>query len=149
LKAVELKLKLHGVIHDRRFSLYTDSPDDDLSTCLFDPREDENPPLEPPAEAPASPAEPPSAEAPTKVDLPPGTPGREMRRIAIPSRTDWRPDDQGSGTQTSSPARQGARHFTPEDHPDIIAKEIQSVLRQVAANPSHASRTAEASALLR
>ena len=33
LKAIELKLKLRGVIHDRRFSLYTDSPDDDLSTC--------------------------------------------------------------------------------------------------------------------
>ena len=32
LKAIELKLKLRGVIHDRRFSLYTDSPDDDLST---------------------------------------------------------------------------------------------------------------------
>ena len=42
-----------------------------------------------------------------------------------------------------------SKHFTPEDHPDIIAKEIQSVLRQVAANPGHASRTAEAPALLR
>jgi len=68
LKAIELKLKLRGVIHDRRFSLYTDSPDDDLSTCLFDPREDEDPPLEPlaepVAEAPAPPAEPPPAEPP-------------------------------------------------------------------------------------
>jgi phage terminase small subunit len=63
LKAIELKLKLRGVIHDRRFSLYTDSPDDDLGTCLFDPREDEDPPLEPPAEAPAPPAEPPPVEA--------------------------------------------------------------------------------------
>jgi hypothetical protein len=65
LKAIELKLKLRGVIHDRRFSLYTDSPDDDLSTCLFDPREDEDPPLEPPAEAPAPPA--PAVEAPAIV----------------------------------------------------------------------------------
>ena len=64
LKAIELKLKLRGVIHDRRFSLYTESPDDDLSTCLFDPREDEDPPLEPPAQAPAPPAEPAAAEAP-------------------------------------------------------------------------------------
>ena len=64
LKAIELKLKLRGVIHDRRFSLYTDSPDDDLSTCLFDPREDEDPPLEPPAQAPAPPAEPPCAAPP-------------------------------------------------------------------------------------
>jgi hypothetical protein len=67
LKAIELKLKLRGVIHDRRFSLYTDSPDDDLGTCLFDPREDEDPPLEPPAQAPASPAEPPAAETPAIV----------------------------------------------------------------------------------
>jgi phage terminase small subunit len=62
LLALELKLKLRGIVHDRRFSLYTESPDDDLSTCLFDPREDEDPPLEPLAEAPASPAEPPPAE---------------------------------------------------------------------------------------
>jgi hypothetical protein len=67
LKAIELKLKLRGVIHDRRFSLYTDSPDDDLSTCLFDPREDEDPPLEPPAQTPTPPTEPPAAEAPTIV----------------------------------------------------------------------------------
>jgi phage terminase small subunit len=64
LKAIELKLKLRGIIHDRRFSLYTDSPDDDLSTCLFDPREDEDPPLEPLAEAPASPTGSSSAEPP-------------------------------------------------------------------------------------
>jgi phage terminase small subunit len=64
LKAIELKLKLRGVIHDRRFSLYTDSPDDDLGTCLFDPREDDDPPLEPLAQAPVPPAEPPAAEAP-------------------------------------------------------------------------------------
>jgi phage terminase small subunit len=67
LKAIELKLKLRGVIHDRRFSLYTDSPDDDLSTCLFDPREDEDPPLEPPAQTPALPAEAAPAEAPAIV----------------------------------------------------------------------------------
>src|SRR4051795_10595296 len=68
LKAIELKLKLRGVIHDRRFSLYTDSPDEPLSPCLFDPREDEAPPLEPlaepVAEAPASPAEPPPVVLP-------------------------------------------------------------------------------------
>src|SRR3954452_14727640 len=64
LKAIELKLKLRGIIQDRRFSLYTDSPDDDLSTCLFDPREDEDPPLEPLAEEPAK---------PTEVTVPPET----------------------------------------------------------------------------
>ena len=73
LKAIELKLKLRGVIHDRRFSLYTESPDDDLSTCLFDPREDEDPPLDPPAQAPAPSAEPPAAEAPAIVPPEPAT----------------------------------------------------------------------------
>jgi hypothetical protein len=58
LSALELKLKLRGIVHDRRFSLYTESPDDDLSTYWFDPQEDEDPPLEPLPEAPASPAEP-------------------------------------------------------------------------------------------
>src|SRR6187397_2963270 len=57
LSAIELKLKLRGIVHDRRFSLYTESPDDDLATCWFDPQEDEDPPLEPLAEAPAPPAE--------------------------------------------------------------------------------------------
>lgn len=72
LMAIELKLKLRGFIHDRRFSLYTESPDDDLSTCLFDPREDEDPPLEPLPEAPASPAEPP-ATPPEPVSEPAST----------------------------------------------------------------------------
>ena len=69
LKAIELKLKLRGVIHDRRFSLYTDSPDDDLSTCLFDPREDEDPPLEPPAPAPSIAATPVPQPEPRKPQL--------------------------------------------------------------------------------
>jgi hypothetical protein len=71
LKAIELKLKLQGIIHDRRFSLYTDSPDDDLSTCLFDPREDEDPPLEPLSKAPA---EPPPAEPPVPPEPASATP---------------------------------------------------------------------------
>ena len=62
LSALELKLKLRGIVHDRRFSLYTESPDDDLSTYWFDPQEDEDPPLEPLPEAPAPPAEPLLAE---------------------------------------------------------------------------------------
>ncbi|MFL5331929.1 MAG: hypothetical protein ACJ8H8_01845 [Geminicoccaceae bacterium] len=50
IKAIELKLKLQGVIRDPRFSLYTATPDDDLTTCFFDPREDEDPPIDlPPA----------------------------------------------------------------------------------------------------
>jgi hypothetical protein len=90
LKAIELKLKLRGVIHDRRFSLYTDSPDDDLSTCLFDPREDEDPPLEPlaepVAEAPASPAEPPPAEPPSAEPAPQSQP-RNPQLFAVKTST--------------------------------------------------------------
>jgi phage terminase small subunit len=85
LKAIELKLKLRGVIHDRRFSLYTDSPDDDLSTCLFDPREDEDPPLEPlaepVAEAPASPAEPPPV-VPPEPALPIAAPPPQQPQVS-------------------------------------------------------------------
>jgi phage terminase small subunit len=79
LEAIELKLKLRGVIHDRRFSLYTDSPDDDLSTCLFDPREDEDPPLEPLAQAPAPPAEAPAIVPPAPAAATP-TPQPEPRK---------------------------------------------------------------------
>ena len=71
MKACEFKLKLRGVIHDRRLSLYTESPDDDLSMALFDPQEDEDPPLEelaspsPPVTAPPA-ADPPAPEPPPK-----------------------------------------------------------------------------------
>src|SRR3954465_7596139 len=46
LKAMEFQLKLSGVIRDSRAGLYADSPDDDLSKALFDPREDEDPELD-------------------------------------------------------------------------------------------------------
>jgi len=86
LKAIELKLKLQGIIHDRRFSLYTDSPDDDLGTCLFDPREDEDPPLEPLAEEPAKPTESPSAETGvTPAISAPARPVRTPTVLRIPS----------------------------------------------------------------
>jgi hypothetical protein len=48
LKAMDLQLKLSGVIRDTRAGLYADSPDDDLSKALFDPREDEDPDFDPP-----------------------------------------------------------------------------------------------------
>ena len=38
LKAMDLQLKLTGVIRDTRAGLYADSPDDDLSKVFFDPR---------------------------------------------------------------------------------------------------------------
>jgi phage terminase small subunit len=47
LKAMEFQLKLSGVIRDTRAGLYADSPDDDLSKALFDPREDEDPDFDP------------------------------------------------------------------------------------------------------
>jgi len=84
LKAIELKLKLQGVIHDRRFSLYTESPDDDLSTCLFDPREDEDPPLEPLTEEPAAPVEPVAAEPiPVAVSAPLPHPRAQAKPSAV------------------------------------------------------------------
>jgi hypothetical protein len=47
LKAMDLQLKLTGVIRDTRAGLYADSPDDDLSKVFFDPREDEDPDFNP------------------------------------------------------------------------------------------------------
>jgi len=47
LKAMDLQLKLSGVIRDSRAGLYADSPDDDLSKVFFDPREDEDPDIDP------------------------------------------------------------------------------------------------------
>jgi phage terminase small subunit len=92
LLALELKLKLRGIVHDRRFSLYTESPDDDLSTCLFDPREDEDPPLEPLPEAPASPAEPLLSEPveqaePAKTAEPANPPATPPEPVSEPAST--------------------------------------------------------------
>src|SRR4051794_3689477 len=42
-KAMDLQLKLTGVIRDTCAGLYADGPDDDPSKALFDPREDEDP----------------------------------------------------------------------------------------------------------
>jgi hypothetical protein len=47
LKAMDMQLKLTGVIRDTRAGLYADSPDDDLSKVFFDPREDEDPDFNP------------------------------------------------------------------------------------------------------
>jgi hypothetical protein len=55
LKAMDMLLRLTGVIRDTRAGLYADSPDDDLSKVFFDPREDEDPDFNPdsyPAPAP-------------------------------------------------------------------------------------------------
>ncbi len=55
LKAMDMLLRLTGVIRDTRAGLYADSPDDDLSKAFFDPREDEDPDFNPdsyPAPAP-------------------------------------------------------------------------------------------------
>jgi hypothetical protein len=47
LKAMDMLLRLTGVIRDSRAGLYADSPDDDLSKVFFDPREDEDPDFNP------------------------------------------------------------------------------------------------------
>jgi len=55
LKAMDMLLRLTGVIRDSRAGLYADSHDDDLSKVFFDPREDEDPDFNPdsyPAPAP-------------------------------------------------------------------------------------------------
>src|SRR4051794_3550287 len=71
IKAIELKLKLQGVIRDPRFSLYTVTPDDDLTTCLFDPREDEDMPIDlPPDPEPEPQPEPEPEEAGSPAEIP-------------------------------------------------------------------------------
>jgi hypothetical protein len=76
LKAMDMLLRLTGVIRDTRAGLYADSPDDDLSKAFFDPREDEDPDFNPdsyPAPAPV-PAETedciPEPEEPDEPDEP-------------------------------------------------------------------------------
>src|SRR4051794_37494460 len=73
IKAIELKLKLQGVIRDPRFSLYTATPDDDLTTCFFDPREDEDPPIDLPPDPNPAP-EPKEAGFPTENPAEPPPP---------------------------------------------------------------------------
>ena len=68
LKAMEFQLKLTGVIRDTRAGLYADSPDDDLSKALFDPREDEDPDFDPPPQ-----------------------PGRPNQRLSFPRRKTRKP----------------------------------------------------------
>jgi hypothetical protein len=99
LLALELKLKLRGIVHDRRFSLYTESPDDDLSTCLFDPREDEDPPLEPLAEAPVPPAEPLLAE-----QAEPDEPSQPAEPPAIPPKPVSEPAPTTAAETGTAPA---------------------------------------------
>src|SRR4051794_3234688 len=85
LKAMDLQLKLTGVIRDTRAGLYADSPDDDLSKVFFDPREDEDPDFNPdsypaPAEAEVSIPEPDEPDEPAeREDDPPPPPA------AVPS----------------------------------------------------------------
>jgi hypothetical protein len=86
IKAIELKLKLQGVIRDPRFSLYTVTPDDDLTTCLFDPREDEDPPIDlPPDPEPEETIFPPEIPAEPEPEPTP-TPAPAARPVSVPRR---------------------------------------------------------------
>ncbi len=65
----------------------------------------------------------------------------DLRKITVPSRVLWGAADPiqkiGFGERLAQdlnvPLRQidGGKHFTPEDHPDIVAEEINQLLREV------------------
>lgn len=74
----------------------------------------------------------------------PGTPSAPaLPRLGVPARRCWGAADQfqkiGYGERLardlSAPLRriEGGKHFTPEDHPDIIATEINALIATVAA----------------
>jgi hypothetical protein len=87
MNAVLLQLKLRGVVQDSRAGLYASSPDDDLAKALFDPREDEDPPLDPP-----TPPEPAVLQAPEPIATAPA-PSREADEVTLrrPAQRDVRP----------------------------------------------------------
>lgn len=114
LKAMDMQLKLAGVIRDSRAGLYADSPDDDLSKVFFDPREDEDPDFNPdsyPAPVPAiaegedcipeaaEPDEPPEPEEPASA---PAESGRMFTFAAsYPPSTSQASHSQASHRQPS------------------------------------------------
>jgi hypothetical protein len=120
IKAIELKLKLQGVIRDPRFSLYTVTPDDDLTTCLFDPREDEDMPIDLPPDPEPQPqpdSEPEEAGSPAEI---PTTPvlGLPARPATVPAARDC----------------PGRRVMTNHDIPGLSAMFSTPVLQPVLAS---------------
>jgi hypothetical protein len=88
LKAMDLQLKLTGVIRDTRAGLYADSPDDDLSKAFFDPREDEDPDFNPDsypasAEVEVSIPEPDEPAEPDEPEDGPTAPGGKVQLITF------------------------------------------------------------------
>lgn len=60
-----------------------------------------------------------------------------LSRLGIPARIVWGTADQFQkveyGERFSAPPHriEGERHFTPEDHPEVVAQEINSLLADV------------------
>lgn len=69
-----------------------------------------------------------------------------LRTLAVPARVVWGVADQFQKLEygerfardlgTTMRRIEGGKHFTPEDHPDVIAAEIQSLVAEVAASTS-------------
>ena len=72
MNALMLQLKLRGVVNDARAGLYASSPDEDLAKALFDPREDEDKPFNPPT---------PQASQPQPIEVAPRRDLRPSRRV--------------------------------------------------------------------
>lgn len=70
----------------------------------------------------------------------------ELSALGVPARVAWGTADQFQkirygeplARNLSAPLRRidGGRHFTPEDHPDVIAEEINTLLATVKARPA-------------
>lgn len=73
-----------------------------------------------------------------------------LRHLRLPARIVWGADDpfqklrygERFARDLGAPLHpiRGGRHFTPEDHPDVVAQEIQLLLRDVAIGESTQSR---------
>jgi hypothetical protein len=120
LKAMDLQLKLSGVIRDTRAGLYADSPDDDLSKAFFDPREDEDPDFNPdsyPASAEAE-VSIPEPDEPAEPEDGHTAPGENVQLITFaasyPPSSSPPPLDVG---QVSTPGH-GLRSANPSDRDD-------------------------------
>jgi hypothetical protein len=115
LKAMDMQLKLTGVIRDSRAGLYADSPDDDLSKVFFDPREDEDPDFNPdsyPAPVPATaededyipePAEP---DEPPELEEPASAPAESGRMFTFAASY---PPSTSQASTSKAPHRQPPR----------------------------------------
>lgn len=69
----------------------------------------------------------------------------QLLRLGVPARIVWGAADRFQtlrygerlSRDLSAPLHRipGGKHFTPEDHPDIVAQEIEALVRDVVATP--------------